>query len=232
MKMTDESVVREIVVHAPLEQVWDALTKSEHLNRWYTKNAEIEFRIGGRGYMEHGWGATSEGVFTEIDPMKRFVLQSLDGDFTTITSLREVENGIQVSIEYQASFISQMNPATKENMLFGTAQFLENLKSVYETGIDNRSKYWKTWIGIAHTTNEKNKGTKVLQVKEGSVAEAAGIKPDDIIIEMDGNEIEGYDSFERTLNQSTVDCVVAMTIVRQSEQLQINCLLDRYPVPY
>ena len=232
MKMTEESVMREIVVNAPLEHVWDALTKSEHLNRWYTKNAEIEFRIGGRGYMEHGWGATSEGIFTEIDPMKRFVLQSLDGDFTTITSLKEIENGIQVSIEYQASFIGNMDPATKENMLFGTAQFLENLKSVYETGTDNRSKYWKTWIGIAHTTNERNKGTKVLHVKEGSVAADAGIKPDDIIIEMDGNEIEGYESFECTLNKSTVDSFVALTIVRQSEKLQINCLVDKYPVPY
>lgn len=61
IKMTEESVVREIVVYAPLEQVWDALTKSEHLNRWYTKNAEIEFRIGGRGYMEHGWGQHLKG---------------------------------------------------------------------------------------------------------------------------------------------------------------------------
>ena len=50
-----------------MNKVWDALTKPEHLNLWYTKNADIEFCIGGKGYMNHGWGATSEGVFTEID---------------------------------------------------------------------------------------------------------------------------------------------------------------------
>ena len=43
MKKCKDSIKREIVVHAPLNQVWDALTKPEHLNRWYTKNAEIEF---------------------------------------------------------------------------------------------------------------------------------------------------------------------------------------------
>lgn len=232
MKINKESITREIVVNAPLKQVWDALTKPEHLNRWYAKNAEIEFRIGGRGYMEYGWGATSEGVFTEIDTLKRFVLQSLDGDFTTITTIKEVENGILVSIEYQASFISQMDPAAKENMLFGTAQFLENLKSVYETGTDNRSTFWKTWIGIVHTTNERSEGTKVLQVKEGSVAAAAGIEPDDIIVEIDGDEIRGYESFEKILNEKHINRLVAMTIVRKSEKLRINCLVDRYPVPY
>ncbi|MDM5248154.1 SRPBCC domain-containing protein [Lysinibacillus sp. G4S2] len=232
MKKNENSVKREIVVNAPLNKVWDALTKPEHLNLWYTKNANIEFRIGGRGYMNHGWGATSEGIFTEIDTMKRFVLQSIDGDFTTITSLEEIGDGIKVSIEYQASFIGEMNQSTKENMLFGTSQFLENLKSVYETGTDNRSKFWKAWIGIAHTTNKGERGTRVLQVKEGSVAAAAGIKPEDIILEIDGEAIEGYESFERTLNNKNVNGNVTLTIESKNEKSQVNCLVDAYPVPY
>jgi uncharacterized protein YndB with AHSA1/START domain len=232
MNKIKDSVKREIVVNAPLKQVWDALTKPEHLNRWYTKNAEIDFRVGGRGFMNHGWGATSEGVFTEIETMKRFVLQSADGDFTTITSLEKVENGIRVSIEYHASFIGEMSQATKENMLFGTGQFLENLKSVYETGTDIRSELWKGWIGIAHTTNEGVRGTRVLQVKQGSVAANAGIEPEDIIKEIDREEIVGYESFERALNKKAVSQTVTLTIVRKSEKLQFNCLVDAYPVPY
>ncbi|MGE7689995.1 SRPBCC domain-containing protein [Lysinibacillus sp. NPDC097214] len=232
MKKNKGSVKREIVVNASLDKVWDALTKPEHLNLWYTKNADIEFCIGGKGYMNHGWGATSEGVFTEIDIMKRFVLQSIDGDFTTITSLEEIGDSVKVSIEYQASFIGEMNQSTKENMLFGTSQFLENLKSVYETGTDNRSKFWKTWIGIAHTTNDGERGTRVLQVKEGSVAAAAGIKPEDIILEIDGEEIGGYESFERTLNEKNVNGNVTLTIESKNEKSQVNCLVDTYPIPY
>ncbi|MCH7322517.1 SRPBCC domain-containing protein [Solibacillus sp. MA9] len=232
MKKIENSIKRKIVVHAPLKQVWDALTKPEHLNNWYTKNADIDFRIGGNCYMNHGWGATSEGIFTEIDPMKFFVIRSLDGDFTTITSLEKVENGILVSIEYQASFISEMNQSTKENMLFGTSQFLENLKSVYENGIDNRAKFWRTWIGISHTTNDGNRGIKVLQVKEGSVAAAAGIEPKDTILEMDGEEIEGYESFERILNEKDINSNVLLTIESNSEKVHVNCLVAAYPVPY
>lgn len=232
MNKFNGSIKREIVVHAPLNQVWDALTKPEHLNRWYTKNAEIEFRVGGRGYMNHGWGATSEGVFTEIDTMKRFVLQSLEGDFTTITTLEEVENGILVSIEYKGSFLGEMPQAAQENMLFGTGQFLENLKSVYETEVDIRPNLWKTWIGITHTTYKAGLGTRVLQVKEGSVAAAAGIEAEDLIAEIDGEEITGYELFEKILSKKTVNQNVTLTIERNSKRLKVDCLVDSYPVPY
>ncbi|MGY3718438.1 SRPBCC domain-containing protein [Sutcliffiella cohnii] len=223
---------REIIVNASLETVWEALTKEEHLSRWYTKEAEIDFRIGGKGFMNHGWGATSEGVFTEIEPMKRFVLRGLDGDFTTITTLMEVDSGIKVSIEYEASFISKMNKAQKENMLFGTKQFLGNLKSVYEMGRDLRASFWRVWIGISHTTNDLPSGTRVLHVKKGSVAEKAGIKPEDIIVELDGVEIDGYESLERKLNEREVGSSVVFTILRKNETFQLSCLLDSYPVPY
>lgn len=146
MNMTKEFIKSEIVVNAPLKQVWEALTEPEHLKNWYTKEAEIDFREGGRGYMDHGWGAVSEGIFTEIDPMKRFVLQSDDGEFRTITCLVEADNGILVSIEYHSPMICDMAPSMKENMLFGTTQFLKNLKSVHEAGTDKRETFWKAWL--------------------------------------------------------------------------------------
>ncbi|MFJ7982592.1 hypothetical protein ACIQ1D_20265 [Lysinibacillus xylanilyticus] len=37
MKKIKDSIKREIVVNAPLKQIWDALTKPEHLNLWYKK---------------------------------------------------------------------------------------------------------------------------------------------------------------------------------------------------
>lgn len=232
MRTIKDSIKREIVVNASLTQVWDALTKPEHLNRWYSKNADIDFCVGGRGYMNHGWAASTEGIFTEINPMTRFVLQSIDGDFTTITSLEEVDNGIRVSIEYQASFLGEMNPSSRENMLFGTKQFLENLQSVYETGVDLRSKFWRTWMGIIHTTNKDSKGTKVLQVKEGSVAAAAGIQPEDVIVEIDGVAIDGYEAFERRLNEKDANAMVTLAIVRNKEKLFVNSYVEAYPVAY
>ncbi|WP_168193832.1 SRPBCC family protein [Lysinibacillus sp. SGAir0095] len=232
MNKVKDSVMRQIVVDAPLELVWAALTKQEHLNRWYTKNAQIDFRIGGRGYMNHGWGATTEGVFTEIHPMKLFVLQSLDGDFTTITSLDKIENGILVTIEYKSSILGEMDLSTIENMLFGTGQFLENLQTVYETGIDHRANFWKAWIGITHTTNEFSRGTKVVQVKEGTAAAMAGIISEDIIMEIDGSAIRNHESLERAINELEPESTTTLTILRNREKLQISCKVEAYPVTY
>ncbi|MEN2767845.1 SRPBCC domain-containing protein [Ornithinibacillus xuwenensis] len=231
MNDVKDSVQREIVVNASLEKVWDTLTKPEHLNKWYTKDAQIDFRVGGRGYMNHGWGAETEGVYTEIDAMHYFVLQGEDGDFTTITTLEEVEEGIKVSIVYQASYIGKMQAAAKENMLFGTGQFLENLKSVYETGKDNRVNLWRTWIGIAHTTYN-GEGTRVLQVKEGSTAAKAGILSNDVITELDGEKIDGYESFERSLNEKSIGNTVTIEVQRNQQKQQLNCVVEQYPVSY
>lgn len=232
MNLVKDSVRREIVVHAPLNKVWDALTKVEHLNRWYTKESDIDFRVGGKGYMNHGWGSTSEGVYLEITPMSRFVMQGLDGDFTTITELAEVEPGVKVSIEYQASFLKDLEQAAKENMLFGTGQFLENLKSVYETGIDNRKNLWKTWIGISHTSNEENNGTKVLQVKNNTSAEKAGLLPGDEITKIDQENVSGYETFERIINKKSIGQPVEFSLQRGEKEMKLVCIVEEYPVAY
>ncbi|WP_176482024.1 SRPBCC domain-containing protein [Paucisalibacillus globulus] len=232
MTKVKDSVKREVVVNAPLEKVWIALTKEEHLNKWYTKEASIDFRVGGKGFMNHGWGSTSEGIYTEIEPMERFVLQGSDGDFRTITELKQVENGVKVSIEYQASFIAEMNDSIKENMLFGTGQFLDNLKSVYELGLDVREKLWRAWIGITHTTEQTVTGTKVLTIKEGTAAEKAGLKPGDIITHLNNIKISGYDSFETGLNGETVHEFVLLRVLRDTLELEIECLVEPYPVTY
>lgn len=67
MTKVKDSVKREIVVNAPLEKVWDALTKEKHLNRWYTKEASIDFKVGGKGYMNHGWALHQKGFIPKLN---------------------------------------------------------------------------------------------------------------------------------------------------------------------
>lgn len=232
MTKVENFVKREIVVNAPMEKVWEALTKEEHLNKWYTKEAKLDFRVGGKGYMDHGWGATSEGTFTEIVPMRRFVLQGNDGDFTTITNVEVVDEGVKVSITYSASYLEEMDAASKENMLFGTGQFLENLKSVYETGLDNRKNLWQAWIGIVHTTHHESIGTEILQVNDGSAAANAGLQPGDIVIGLDNVPVLGYESFERFLNSKAINEPVSLQVLRGAEELELRSNVEPYPVSY
>jgi uncharacterized protein YndB with AHSA1/START domain len=56
----EDSIVREIVVAAPVERVWEVLTRAEYVGRWFgADKAEIDLRPGGSFVMEwaeHGTG--------------------------------------------------------------------------------------------------------------------------------------------------------------------------------
>jgi uncharacterized protein YndB with AHSA1/START domain len=55
-----DRIVRETVVAAPVERVWEVLTRPEYLGRWFgAERSEIDLRPGGRLTMtwtEHGTG--------------------------------------------------------------------------------------------------------------------------------------------------------------------------------
>ena len=56
----EDCIVREIVVAAPVQRVWEVLTRPEFLPRWFTADtAEIDLRPGGSlvlRWAEHGTG--------------------------------------------------------------------------------------------------------------------------------------------------------------------------------
>ena len=56
----EDSIVREIAVAAPVERVWEVLTRAEYVGRWFgADTAEIDLRPGGSFVMkwaEHGTG--------------------------------------------------------------------------------------------------------------------------------------------------------------------------------
>ncbi|PAV31592.1 hypothetical protein CIL05_02735 [Virgibacillus profundi] len=233
-----ESIKRDIVVNASIDKIWDALTKPEDLNRWYTKEAKLDFRVGGHCKMVHGWGAETSGTFIDIVQHKKIVLESEDGHFKTITTLDQEKDGVRVTIEYETPFIGEEGEAAKENMAFATFQFLENLKSVYEENQDIRSNMWKAWIGLIHTTNNPAgaeslvDGSKVVHAANESPADAAGIKAKDVITEVDGRPVQSYESLERIINNSKIGGTIALTIVRKKEQITLDCEVAKYPVPY
>lgn len=45
----DAAIEKEILIDAPVEVVWDLVTKPEHIRHWFADQAEIELRVGARG---------------------------------------------------------------------------------------------------------------------------------------------------------------------------------------
>jgi uncharacterized protein YndB with AHSA1/START domain len=79
----EQDIVIERVLDAPLEQVWQAWTEPERLQRWWGPKTftapvcKIDFRPGGKYHYcmrsPDGQDFWSTGVFYEIVPLKRIV---------------------------------------------------------------------------------------------------------------------------------------------------------------
>ncbi len=72
MGRTDE-IRREVVLPAPIERVWDAVTDPIELSMWFGDIAEIDLRPGGEAKL--GWSAYGdafEAVVVEVDRPCKF----------------------------------------------------------------------------------------------------------------------------------------------------------------
>lgn len=70
--MADDEVTREVVIAAPVERVWELVTRPEHVRVWWAfDGASIDLRPGGaivHHWNEHG---TYRGVIETVDPPHR-----------------------------------------------------------------------------------------------------------------------------------------------------------------
>jgi uncharacterized protein YndB with AHSA1/START domain len=123
--MVPEQIEREIVIDAPLERVWAALTEAAQFQQWFAfDGAEIDLRPGGAVVMhwkEHG---TFHGRVEQVDPLRVFAFRGVvnpdeppqTGNSTRVelsltptaagTRLRVVESGfreLQMSAAEQAA---------------------------------------------------------------------------------------------------------------------------------
>jgi uncharacterized protein YndB with AHSA1/START domain len=112
-----DSIEREVVIDAPVDRVWELVTKAEHLGRWFgDSGAEVDLRPGGAlelRWTEHG---AARGRVETVEPQRLFAFRwapfkdpggvdATDGNSTRVeftlsqegagTRLRVVESGFE-----------------------------------------------------------------------------------------------------------------------------------------
>jgi uncharacterized protein YndB with AHSA1/START domain len=75
LAVVPDVIEREIVIEAPPRLVWRIVTEAQHLAGWFSDEAEIDLRSGGRmllTWRDHG---TYEGRVETVDPPRLFAFR-------------------------------------------------------------------------------------------------------------------------------------------------------------
>lgn len=72
--MVANKIEREIVIEAPVERVWSALTEPEHLGQWFGVQApsEVDLRQGGSMIFDHGEHGRFPASIVRYEPQAAF----------------------------------------------------------------------------------------------------------------------------------------------------------------
>jgi uncharacterized protein YndB with AHSA1/START domain len=94
-------VEREIVVPAPVDEVWAALTEAERLEEWFANEVELDPVEGDKGSFRWDDGDERSAVVIEAVPERRFVFdwdESPGSTSRVAIELEPVEDGTRVRV--------------------------------------------------------------------------------------------------------------------------------------
>src|SRR5262245_13160843 len=70
---------------------------------------------------------------------------------------------------------------------------------------------------------------KVVKITEGSPAEKAGLKPDDVIVKFDGKAVKSFDDLRDYISKKKVGDKVAVEVLRDKETVKVEVALAKRP---
>jgi serine protease Do len=97
----------------------------------------------------------------------------------------------------------------------------------------------RAWLGVAvgprplppRVAGRLGRGTavEVIEVVEGSPAALAGLRPEDLLVELDGIRLEGADDLQRMMTVERIGAAVRATVVREGELRAITLTPGELP---
>lgn len=91
-----------------------------------------------------------------------------------------------------------------------------------------------TWLGgprdsayLGVELDSDADGCKVVKVKDKSAADKAGIKADDVLIQIDGKALDGQNALRALLSNKKVGDTITLTVQREKEKIELKVTLGR-----
>ena len=132
--MAPDTIEREILIDAPPRVVWSIVTEAKHLAGWFSDEAEIDLRSGGRMLLTWRGHGAYEGRVETVDPPRllAFRWQTREGEFSeanstlVVMTLEAEETGTRLRVVESG---------------FATLPWPDNARARYA---DENSKGWLT----------------------------------------------------------------------------------------
>ena len=77
----------------------------------------------------------------------------------------------------------------------------------------------------------RRSGVEVIEVVPGSPADRAGIRPEDLLLALDGTPLHGVDDLQRLMTGERIDNTVEALLVRGDRELRVDVVPDELRVP-
>jgi uncharacterized protein YndB with AHSA1/START domain len=189
---------RTFTVAVPVERAWKAMTDPAELNRWY-----FPFKVAEDGLTTTeilGQQRASEVI--AFEPYKMLQTRTtLSGNeaWGVVAGTREMtvvfealETGTRITITNSGFGEGEEWERDLENVMRGQAETIADLILYLETGVAFPRHHHgeKSWIGFKAW--ETPAGLEVGPVQPGTFAERLGLRPGDILVELDGASVFGF----------------------------------------
>jgi uncharacterized protein YndB with AHSA1/START domain len=223
MSIYGRTITHSVFLQASPERVWRAMTDVDELNQWETVEAHLDLRIGGDFLYVFAYGPPRPGTFLALEPPHRMVQLNMvynrDRSFRYVNSntLQPVDGGTRLDVLVEGFGDGDVERWLCESMDLGWEGDLRLLKGWVEEGRDLRPEVWPgLYMGVAYLS-QPGGGIRLLEVFPGDPAAIAGLAPGDVIVQLDGREVDDFRGFRRLLEAYSIGETVVVDAVREGQ---------------
>jgi len=242
--MATQSLKFKVRVHAPASEMYRAFTNSTALRDWFCNAAQADPRKGGRIYLWWNNGYYASGEFTALVPNRRVTFtwhgRGEPGATRVQVVIAEKDDGAIATISHQGIGSGKAWAKASKEIEQGWRGSLENLQAVLETGLDLRFVR-RPMLGInvsffgaeeaAKLGVPVAQGVRLDGVVDGMGAQKAGLRKDDVIVQMGKTKVTGFASFARALQGRRAGDKIPVVFYRGGEKKTVTMELSGRKLP-
>lgn len=243
MEKTNSALRLTRQIEASPEDVSYAFFTAQGWRDWMCDSVRFRGRPGGTYQLAWNSGWYASGTILEMDrpALLRMSWQGKDDPGPTEVDIKLTADGTQTEVVIEHGGFGQGDiwETVYEQAEKGWKAGLENLESIFATGVDLRVVR-RPMLGIFLSDfDEKiagemgvpvSRGVRIDKPVEGMGAEQAGLQPNDVIVEMNAHAISGFRDLGAALEGANAGDVVPVVAYRGADRLTFEMKLSGRPV--